>query len=93
MTGAAVEGLPCRHCGQAVEQGTGHDGALFHASLGLDDRHPVHRYPVPYVAHLACQVEVLEQLAEASHEAITRWRSPGGAVDGCAAPTRLHLPL
>jgi hypothetical protein len=52
----------------------------------------VHRHPVPYVAHRACQVEVLEQLAEASHEAISRRSSPGGAGDGGAAPTRSHLP-
>jgi hypothetical protein len=52
----------------------------------------VHRHPMPYVAHRACQVEVLEQLAEASHEASCRRSAPGGAVDGGAAPTRLPLP-
>jgi hypothetical protein len=64
----------CRHCGQPVELGI--DGALLRARLGLDDE-----YPVPYVAHLRCQVAVLDQLAAESHEAISQWRlTPAGAA-------------
>ena len=66
---------PCRHCGQPVELGV--DGVLLRAPLGLDGR-----VPMPYVAHLRCQIEVLAQLAEASHEAIARWKitAAGAAV-------------
>jgi hypothetical protein len=65
----------CRHCGQPVELGI--DGALLTARLGFDD--PV---PAPYAAHLRCQVEVLDQLAEDSRESIARWRvsAPAGVL-------------